>query len=112
IEEPEPREVKQPKVEKAADTAESLNAAPQNIPVEVVKPDKEPKSNTNNTKKPVNREKRSRRNRKQSENNSGPKTPPFNVLMSANDKRNLQKNGNLLGHKKVQKQKSGKKNPC
>lgn len=111
IEDPEPREVKQPKVEKAADTAESLNAAPQNIPVEVVKPDKEPKSNTNNTKKPVNREKRSRRNRKQSENNSGPKTPPFNVLMSANDKRNLQKERKPVVQQTVPKQESGQKNP-
>ncbi|GGK06630.1 DNA translocase SftA [Lentibacillus kapialis] len=50
------------------------------------------KSNTNNMKKPVQREQRSRRERKQRHHNNESKTPPFNVLMSANDKRNLHEN--------------------
>src|SRR5699024_9461166 len=46
----------------------------------------------NDTKKPMNRDKSGRLYREQHKKQSKPKTPPFNVLMSANDKRNQQKN--------------------
>ncbi|WP_010532350.1 DNA translocase FtsK [Lentibacillus jeotgali] len=76
----------------AAAADHTKEAAPQKSSVEAVKPADKPKSDRKNTKKPVNRDKRVRNDRKQNKNDSGSQALPFNVLMSANDKRNLQKN--------------------
>ncbi|TFJ92582.1 DNA translocase FtsK [Lentibacillus salicampi] len=102
----------EPLTEEHVDTEEAANAViagdrtiHENT-AETVKPVNADKHETHETAKPLNRDQGRRHTRRQHKNQSNPGTPPFNVLMSANDKLKQSKKSN---QQTVTKQEPGQK---